>query len=314
VRRQENPAAGFHDAEEEPLMKPLRKRKFSAYIALFPAFVIVLFAYVVTVVWNIWISFTDSKLLPVNVFIGAKQYERLFTTARWMISLQNVVIFGILFIIGCLVLGFLLAVALDQKVRFENTFRTIFLYPFAMSFIVTGLVWQWIMNPTLGLQRVADSWGMDWFRFDWIVRSDLAIYVIVMAGIWQSSGLVMAIMLAGLRGVDRELWKATRIDGIPTWRVYLHIVLPILRPTIITAIVLLAIAVVRVYELVLSTTGGGPGIATEVPGKFIMDYLFGRANIGLATAASSVMFVTVVILVTPWLYYEYFREKPRGSA
>jgi glucose/mannose transport system permease protein len=295
-------------------MKPMRKRKLSAYIALFPAFVIVLFAYVVTVVWNIWISFTDSKLLPVNVFVGTKQYERLFTTSRWMISLQNVVIFGILFIIGCLVLGFLLAVALDQKVRFENTFRTIFLYPFAMSFIVTGLVWQWIMNPTLGLQRVADTWGMDWFRFDWIVRSDLAIYVIVMAGIWQSSGLVMAIMLAGLRGVDRELWKATRIDGIPTWRVYLHIVLPILRPTIITATVLLAIAVVRVYELVLSTTGGGPGISTEVPGKFIMDYLFGRANIGLATAASSVMFVTVVIVVTPWLYYEYFREKPRGSA
>jgi glucose/mannose transport system permease protein len=123
----------------------------------------------------------------------------------------------------------------------------------------------------------------------------------------------MAIMLAGLRGVDSELWKATRIDGIPTWRVYVHIVLPILRPTIITATVLLAIAVVRVYELVLSTTGGGPGIATEVPGKFIMDYLFGRANIGLATAASSVMFVTVVILVTPWLYYEYFREKPRSA-
>jgi len=295
-------------------MKPMRKRKISPYIALFPAFVIVLFAYVVTVIWNIWISFTDSKLLPVNTFIGFKNYARLFDTDRWDISLQNVVIFGILFIIGCLTLGFLLAVMLDQKVRFENTFRTIFLYPFAMSFIVTGLVWQWIMNPTLGLQKVADLWGMDWFRFDWIVRGDLALYVIVLAGIWQSSGLVMAIMLAGLRGVDSELWKATRIDGIPTWRVYLHIVLPILRPTIITATVLLAIAVVRVYELVLSTTGGGPGIATEVPGKFIMDYLFGRANIGLATAASSVMFVTVVILVTRWLYFEYFREKPRGSA
>ncbi|MDE1996805.1 MAG: sugar ABC transporter permease, partial [Rhizobiaceae bacterium] len=268
---------------------------------------------VVTVVWNIWISFTDSKVLPVNIFVGGKQYQRLFDTARWILSLQNVVLFGVLFIIGCLCLGFLLAVALDQKVRFENTFRTIFLYPFAMSFIVTGLVWQWIMNPTLGLQKVADSIGFTWFRFDWIVQSDLALYVIVLAGVWQSSGLIMAIMLAGLRGIDRELWKATRIDGIPSWRVYLHIVIPILRPTIITATVLLAIAVVRVYELVLATTGGGPGISTEVPGKFIMDYLFGRGNIGLATAASTVMFVTVVILVTPWLYYEYFREKPRGN-
>ncbi|UWU25121.1 sugar ABC transporter permease (plasmid) [Rhizobium sp. CB3060] len=290
-----------------------KKRHLSAYVALFPAFIIVLLAYVVTVIWNIWISFTDSKVLPVNIFVGTKQYERLFTTARWILSLQNVVLFGILFIAGCLILGFLLAVALDQKVRFENTFRTIFLYPFAMSFIVTGLVWQWIMNPTLGLQKVADAIGFTWIRFDWIVQSNLALYVIVLAGIWQSSGLVMAIMLAGLRGVDRELWKATRIDGIPAWRVYLHIVIPILRPTIITASVLLAIAVVRVYELVLATTGGGPGISTEVPGKFIMDYLFGRGNIGLATGASTVMFITVVILVTPWLYYEYFREKPRGN-
>jgi glucose/mannose transport system permease protein len=294
-------------------MKSMRKRQLSAYVALFPAFVIVLLAYVVTVVWNIWISFTDSKLLPVNSFIGWRQYDRLFNTARWILSLENLVIFGVLFIAGCLILGFLLAVALDQKVRFENTFRTIFLYPFAMSFIVTGLVWQWIMNPTLGIQRTAEQWGITWIHFDWIVRSDLAIYVVVLAGVWQSSGLVMAIMLSGLRGVDSEIWKASRIDGIPTWRVYLHIVIPILRPTIITASVLLAIAVVRVYELVLSTTGGGPGISTEVPGKFIMDYLFGRANIGLATSASSFMFLVVVILVTPWLYYEYFREKPRGA-
>jgi len=293
-------------------MRTARKRQLSAYVALFPAFVIVLFAYVATVGWNIWISFTDSKLLPVNTFIGTKNYERLFNTARWDISVINVVVFGVLFIAGCLVLGFLLAVALDQRIRFENTFRTIFLYPFAMSFIVTGLVWQWIMNPTLGLQSSADAIGFSWFRFDWIVQNDRAIYVIVLAGIWQSSGLVMAIMLAGLRGIDRELWKATRIDGIPAWRVYLHIVLPILRPTIITATVLLSISVVRVYELVLATTGGGPGISTEVPGKFIMDYLFGRSNIGLATSAATVLFIAVVIVVVPWLYAEYFREKRRG--
>lgn len=295
-------------------MRTARKRQLSAYIALFPAFVIVISAYVATVGWNIWISFTDSKLLPVNTFIGTKNYERLFNTTRWTISVENLVVFGVLFIAGCLVLGFLLAVALDQRIRFENTFRTIFLYPFAMSFIVTGLVWQWIMNPTLGLQKTADAWGFGWLRFDWIVQNNLAIYVIVLAGIWQSSGLVMAIMLAGLRGVDRELWKATRIDGIPSWQVYLHIVLPILRPTIITATVLLSISVVRVYELVLATTGGGPGVSTEVPGKFIMDYLFGRSNIGLATSAATVLFIAVVIVVVPWLYAEYFREKVRGAS
>ena len=295
-------------------MHPRLLRNLVTYGALLPAFLVVLFAYVLTIAWSIWISFTDSKMIPVNTFAGTRQYERLFATERWTLSLGNMAVFGVLFIAGCLVLGFLLAVALDARVRFEDALRTIFLYPLAMSFIVTGLVWQWIANPTLGLQQAVQNWGWTSFQFDWIVRSDRALYVIVLAGIWQSSGLVMALMLAGLRGVDTELWKAARIDGIPTWRVYLHIVLPILRPTIVTACVLLGIAVVRVYELVLATTGGGPGIATEVPAKFVMDYLFGRANIGLATAASTVMFAVVVVVVTPWLYAEYFRPRARSGA
>jgi glucose/mannose transport system permease protein len=288
-------------------------RILTAYCALLPAAVIVLLAYVLTVVWSIWISFTESKMIPNGDFAGARQYERLFSTDRWSISIGNMLIFGVLFIGGCLVLGFLLAVALDQRVRFENTLRTIFLYPLAMSFVVTGLVWQWIANPTLGIQQAVRNWGLDWFRFDWIVQSDRAIYVIVLAGVWQSTGLVMTILLSGLRGVEPELWKAAKIDGIPTWRVYLHIVVPILRPTIITAVVLLGIATVRVYELVIATTGGGPGISSEVPAKFVMDYLFGRANIGLATAASTVMFFAVAAVVSPWLYYEYFRPKARGG-
>lgn len=295
-------------------MHPRLLRNLVTYGALLPAFLVVLFAYVLTIAWSIWISFTDSKMIPINNFVGTRQFERLFATERWNLSIENMLIFGVLFVAGCLVLGFLLAVALDARVRFEDTLRTIFLYPLAMSFIVTGLVWQWIANPTLGLQQTVQNWGWTSFRFDWIVQSDRALYVVVLAGIWQSSGLVMAIMLAGLRGIDGELWKATRIDGIPTWRVYLHIVLPILRPTIITACVLLGTAVVRVYELVIATTGGGPGISTEMPAKFVMDYLFGRANIGLATAASTCMFAAVVVVVTPWLYVEYFRPRAREGA
>jgi glucose/mannose transport system permease protein len=286
-----------------------RRKNLAVYVALLPAFLIVIFAYIFTMLWNIQISFTDSKLLPVNVFVGMKQYQRLFATPRWNLSIENMIIFGIGMIIICLILGFLLAVALDQKVRFENTFRTIFLYPFAMSFIVTGLAWQWILNPTLGLQQAVHNWGWPGFRFDWIVQNDKAIYVVIFAGVWQASGLVMVILLAGLRGVDEELWKAARVDGIPTWRVYWNIVLPIIRPTIVTACVLLSIAVVKVYELVLSLTGGGPGISSEVPAKFIMDYLFGRGNIGLATAASTIMFLAVLVILTPWLYFEYFRPE-----
>lgn len=292
-----------------------RRLPVASYVALAPAIVVVVLGYVTTMLWNVEISFTGSNLLPVNVFVGTKQYERLFTTERWLISLENMLIFGVLFIAFCLVFGFLLAVALDQKIRFENTFRTIFLYPFSMSFIVTGLVWQWIMNPTLGLQHSVQSWGWTDFRFDWIVQNEFAIYAVVVAGVWQSTGLAMVILLAGIRGVDPELWKAARVDGLPTWRIYWNIAIPELRPMAITAVVLLIIAAVRVYDLVLALTGGGPGISSEVPAKFIMDYLFGRGNIALATAGSTVMLVIVLVVLAPWIYHEYFsgRSAERGA-
>ena len=289
--------------------KANRRLHWAPYAALAPAAVIAVFMYVGTMAWTVWISFTSSKMLPVNNFIGFAQYQRLFADARWQISATNLVIYGVLFIAGSLVLGLLLAIALDQKVRAESSLRTIFLYPQGMSFIVTGLVWQWIMNPQLGLQNVARQLGWHNAQIDWIARPSLAIYVLVIAGVWQASGLVMAIMLAGLRGIDPELWKAARVDGVPLSRFYLNIVIPMLKPMFVTAIVLLAVGGVKVYDLVVAMTGGGPGIATEVPAKFVMEYLFRRANIGLATAAATVMFVTVIAVVGPWIYVEHFRRE-----
>lgn len=283
-----------------------------AQVALTPAWLIVIFAYVGTILWTIQISFTSSKVFPVSNYVGFSQYTRLFGSDRWIISVQNLAIFGVIFIIGCLVLGFLLAVFLDQRIRAESMFRTIFLYPYALSFIVTGLVWQWTLNPTLGIQQTVRNWGFESFTFDWLTRGDRAIYVIAIAGMWQASGLVMAILLAGLRGVDTELWKAAKVDGIPTWRVYVHIVIPILAPMFVTATVLLATAVVKVYDLVVALTNGGPGISTEVPAKFVIEYLFQRQNLGLATAASTVMMITVLCVLAPWLYVQYFRQ-PRSA-
>jgi glucose/mannose transport system permease protein len=283
-----------------------------AQVALLPAWLIVIFAYIGTIIWTIQISFTSSKVFPVSNYVGFSQYTRLFGSERWIISVQNLAIFGLIFIVGCLILGFLLAVFLDQRIRAESVFRTIFLYPYALSFIVTGLVWQWTLNPTLGVQQTVRNWGWESFTFDWLSRGDRAIYVIALAGMWQASGLVMAILLAGLRGVDGELWKAAKVDGIPTWRVYLHIVIPILTPMFVTATVLLATAVVKVYDLVVALTNGGPGISTEVPAKFVIEYLFQRQNLGLATAASTVMMITVLCVLAPWLYVQYFR-KPRSA-
>jgi glucose/mannose transport system permease protein len=264
--------------------------------------VTVIVAYLGTVLWSLKISFTNSRTFPSDELVGFTQYTRLFANERWVLSLQNLALYGVLFIAACLAIGFLLAVFIDQKVKGEGLFRTVFLYPYAMSFVATGLVWQWLLNPTNGLQQAVRQMGFEDFTFDWIIDQDMVIYTIVIATVWQASGLVMALMLAGLRGVDEEIWKAARLDGIPTWRVYLSIVLPMLGPTIATVLVLLLTAVVKVFDSVVSMTQGGPGTASEVPAKFIMDHLFGRANIALASAGSIVLLLTVVALVAPFIY------------
>jgi len=218
-------------------------------------------------------------------------------------------VFGVLDILGTLGLGVLLAVLLDRQVRFEGGFRTIFLYPLSISFIVTGLTWQWVLSPTIGVQNFVHGLGWSDFVFDWITRPDRAIYTLMFAGVWHQSGLIMAIMLAGLRGVDREIWRATRVEAIPPWRVYLSIVLPMLRPLLVTCVVLIAIAVVKSYDLVVAMTGGGPGYASDLPGKFVVDFEFERANIGQASAAAAVMLGSVLTVLAPYLYLELSRRE-----
>src|SRR5262245_53683204 len=230
-------------------MKTSRWRFGMAMATLIPTWLTVLVVYIGTMLWSVQLSFTGSTLLPVANYVGLQQYRKLFTTERWIVSLENLVILGVLFILGCLTVGTLLAIALDRRIRFENAFRTIFLYPYAMSFVVTGLAWQWLMNPELGIQTTMRDLGWASFTFDWIVSRDLAIYAVVFAGLWQASGLVMVLMLAGLRGVDGEIWHAARVDGIPVWRIYLSIVLPQLGPSLMTATTLLAMGVVKTYDL-----------------------------------------------------------------
>jgi glucose/mannose transport system permease protein len=284
-------------ARRRPLL-----RHAMAWLALLPMAVTVLWVYVGSVAWSVRVSFSSSRTLPVPDFVGMRQYARLFASDRWTMSLQNMALFGALFIVGCLVIGFLLAVFIDQRVKGEGLLRTVFLYPYAMSFVATGLVWQWILNPELGIQEVLHRIGFTHARFDWIVDQDRVIYTLVIATVWQASGLVMALLLAGLRGIDEEIWKAARIDGIPRWRVYVSIVIPMLGASISTAFILLFVMVIKLYDAVVAMTQGGPGTASEVPAKFIMDYLFGRANLGLASAASIVLLVTVLAILAPVFY------------
>jgi glucose/mannose transport system permease protein len=261
----------------------------------------VLVAYLGTVLWSLRVSLSSSRTFPADDFVGLAQYQRLFDNERWLFSLQNLAVYGVLFIVACLVIGFALAVFIDQKVRGEGLLRTIFLYPYAMSFVATGLVWQWVLNPESGLQNAVRQLGWAGFTFEWIIDPDKVIYTVAIAAVWQASGLVMALMLAGLRGIDEEIWKAARLDGIPPWRVYLQIVLPMMAPTVATVFVLLFTGVVKVFDSVVSMTQGGPGTASDVPAKFIMDHLFGRANIALASAGSIVLLLMVLVLVAPLL-------------
>lgn len=282
-------------------------------LAMLPAWIIVIGVFIGAMIWTFVISMTNSKLVPVYKFNAFDQYVRLLNQPAWLVAASNLVVFGVLFILVCLLLGFLMAIMMDQKIRAESLFRTIFLYPYAMSFVVTGLVWQWVLNPTFGIQAAVRGWGFSDFAFDWIVRPDRAIFVLVIAAVWQGSGLVMAILLAGLRGVDEDLWKATKVDGIAKWRVYTSIILPIIAPMAATATVLLSVSVVKAYDLVIALTGGGPGNATEVPAKFVMENLFERQNVALANAGAIVMLVAVVAIATP-IYYarRYMAQKSAG--
>jgi glucose/mannose transport system permease protein len=261
--------------------------------------------------WTILYSFTDSKLLPRLRFVGLDQYERLWSAPRWLISIENLAIYGVLALIFSFVIGFMLAALLDQKIRFEDAFRTIFLYPFALSFVVTGLVWQWILNPDFGVQHIVRGLGWSSFTFDPLYNAEIVIYGLLFAGLWQGTGLVMCLMLAGLRGIDEDVWKAARVDGIPTWKTYLFIVIPMMRPVFITALVIVASGIVKLYDLVVAMTGGGPGQASEVPAKYVYEFMFRAQNLGQGFAASTMMLVTVAIILIPWAYLE-FGGKRRG--
>lgn len=282
--------------------RPRRLRRLVPFGALLPMALAVAVGYLGTALWTLRMSLSSSRTFPSDDFVGLAQYERLFGNERWLLSLQNLVVYGVLFIAACMVIGFLLAVFIDQKVRFEGLLRTVFLYPYAMSFVATGLVWQWVLNPGDGLQQTMRQLGWSSFSFDWIIDPDKVIYTVVIAAVWQASGLVMALMLAGLRGIDDDLWKAARVDGIPAWRVYGSIVLPMLGPTLATVFVLLSTGVVKVFDSVVAMTQGGPGTASDVPAKFIMDHLFGRANLALASAGAMVLLFTVLAMVAPLLY------------
>lgn len=256
------------------------------------------------IAWTLYISFTDSGVMPDYTLEGLSQYERLWATPRWYVALGNLFLFSSLFIAICLAIGILLAILLDQRIRIEGVIRTIYLYPMALSFIITGTVWKWILNPGLGIQNMMRKAGFESFTFDWLVNSDFAIYTIVIAAVWQSSGYAMALFLAGLRSIDDEILKAAAIDGAGEFRTYFSVVLPMMRPVFLSTVIILAHLAIKSFDLVIALTGGGPGYATDMPATFMYSFAFQRSELGVAAASAIMMLMTIIAIVVPYLYSE----------
>jgi glucose/mannose transport system permease protein len=261
-------------------------------------------------IWNGVLSVTASRMLPnYETFVGLEQYAKLWEMDRWWLALKNLGVFSVLYVGGSMLIGMALAIVLDQKVRAEGLLRTIYLYPMALSFIVTGTAWKWMLNPSLGLEKLMHDLGWQSFTFDWLVQGDTAIYCVVIAGIWQSAGFAMALFLAGLRGIDDSIIKAAQMDGASLPRIYWRVILPILRPVVFSTVMVLSHLSIKSFDLVMALTGGGPGFASDVPATFMYVMSFTRGQIGLGAASATMMLATVAAIVVPYLYSE-LRSKP----
>lgn len=259
--------------------------------------------------WTIWISLSSSTLLPVYDFQGFQHYVNLWTSRRWVTAYHNLFVFGSLYVLCATLVGLTLAILIDQRVRGENVFRAVFLYPLAVSFVVTGTVWRWILNPTTGVERLMRDLGWVSFQFDWIVNRDFAIYTVVMAGVWHASGFAMALFLAGLRAVDQDLIKAAQIDGAGMGRIYRRIVLPAIRPIFVAVLVILLQFAIKTFDLVLALTSGGPGIATTVPAIYVYDYMFQRGLMGEGAAAAIMILLALALVLVPYALYVAWRQR-----
>jgi len=281
-----------------------RLGEFLPRIVLAPSFAAVLVFVYGFIIFTGYLSFTDSKILPSFDFVGWKNYVRLWSLPNWWIALENLAIFASLYIVICTAIGLGLAILLDQKIRGEGVLRPIYLYPMAISFIVTGTAWKWFLDPGIGVERIIRLWGFSSFTFDWIKDTEMAIYCVVIAAVWQSSGFVMAMFLAGLRGIDNEIIKAAQIDGATNFKLYKRIIIPMLRPAFLSAFVVLAHLAIKSYDLVIALTNGGPGRATELPATFMYSYTFTRNSMGIGAASAVIMLMMIASVIIPYIYAE----------
>jgi glucose/mannose transport system permease protein len=263
--------------------------------------------------WTFYLSLSDSSQLPSYNYVGFENYMKLFSTKRWNIAYANLFFYSAFYVIGTMAVGLLLAILIDQKIRAESFWRTIFLYPLAVSLVVTGTVWGWLYNPTAGIEFLMKSLGWESFKFALTTSREYAIWAIIVTGIWQASGFAMALFLAGLRAVDPDLIKAAQIDGASTFRTYRKVILPTIAPIFVAVAVVILQFAIKTFDLVAALTRGGPGIATMFPAMFVYDFMFQRGQINIGAAASIMIMLALAVVLVPYSLYLVWQKRRESS-
>ncbi|MCE1255011.1 MAG: sugar ABC transporter permease [Anaerolineae bacterium] len=289
-------------------MRHYKKYRFLSILLILPSALSILVFVYGFIGFTGMASFLNWKKLKIDfTFVGFDNYARLFQNERFLIDLQNTFTFTLLFLIATIVIGFLMAVAIDRNIKGEAIFRNIYLFPMALSFIVTGVVWRWLLAPgnadtgALGVNLILENVGLGFLKNGWYTDPSIGIKAVVIAAVWQYAGYVMALYLAGIRGIPVELMEAARLDGSSEFNIYRYIVLPMLRPVTLSAVIILGHISLKIFDLVVSMTGPGTGFSTDVPALFMYDTTFRGNRFAEGSAIAVVLLLMVAVLVIPYL-------------
>lgn len=265
--------------------------------------------------WTGFISFTKwNDVLPNYTLVGFENYRKLFTNMRFQIDLRNTLVFTVIFVISCLVIGLLLAIFLDQKIKSEGIFRNLFLLPMAISFVVSGVIWHWLFNPgsiqlgNIGVNQLFEKLGLNFLTCGWYTDPKIGIIAVAIAAIWQFSGYTMALYLAGLRGIPVELREASAIDGADKWQIFYYIIFPLLRPITFGAIIILGHISLKIFDLVVAMTGSGPAFSCDVPALFMYDTTFRGNHFAQGASIAIILLLLISLLIIPYLISTFRKE------
>ncbi len=272
-------------------------------IVISPSVLAVLVFIYAFILWTGYISLVNwNDVTPTYAWVGLQNYARIFSTPRFLIDLKNTVVFSVVFIGQCLVFGLLLAILLDQRIKGEVFFRTVFVLPFAVSAIVTGVAWKWLMNPSSGINSIFGALHLEFLQNKWFADPHIGIAATAIAAAWQMSGYVMALYLAGLRGISAELRDASKIDGAGGLQYYRYVAIPLVMPVTLTALIILGTISLRLFDLPASMTSSGPAYATDSPAFFMFQLTFQQYRYSQGAAIGVIMLILALGLIVPYFF------------